>query len=229
MPFSCRDSSGLVDIAVAEARKSGKHLYWHNGGMEEDHFEVVHFAHAFNGGIMIDENAESTVAGLYAAGEVAAGPHGADRIGGCMMTATQVFGQRAGHFAALKATQSRMKPFPEKNTSNTKHQTLGTGSEDISEALAVIEDRVQETMERYAGVLRTRKGLKKAQSILDTCQTQLGALNFIGTVSRDYYRIRNILETAYLVVQSALARNNSRGSHYRQDDKESLKLMTARP
>ena len=48
--------------------------------------EVVHFAHAFNGGILIDETAESTIEGLFAAGEVAAGPHGADRIGGCMMT-----------------------------------------------------------------------------------------------------------------------------------------------
>ena len=229
MPFSCRDSSGLVDIAVAEARKSDKHLYWHNGGLKEDHFEVVHFAHAFNGGVKINEKAESSVAGLYAAGEVAAGPHGADRIGGCMMTATQVFGYRAGHFAARKATQSRMKTFPDKNTTNLKHQPLGTGSEDVSEALAVIEDRVRATMDRYAGVLRTRKGLKKAQSILGACQTQLGALNFIGTVSRDYYRIRNIVETAKLVLQSALARNNSRGSHYRQDDKESLELMMDRP
>ena len=229
MPFSCRDSSGLVDIAVAEARQTDEHLYWNNCVSSGDRFAVVHFAHAFNGGVKINEKAESTVAGLYAAGEVATGTHGADRIGGCMMTATQVFGHRAGHYAASWATQSRMKTFPGESTSIIERQPLGAGSEDVSEALAVIEDRVKEAMDQYAGVLRTRKGLKKAQSILNTCQTQLGALNFIGADGKDYYRIRNIVETANLIVQSALARNNSKGSHYRQDNKKSLTLMTERP
>jgi len=220
MPFSCRDSSGQVDIAIAQARRSDKHLYWHDGGPKEDRFEVVHFAHAFNGGIKINEEAESTVAGLYAAGEVAAGTHGADRIGGCMMTATQVFGKRAGHFAARRATQVGTDAFPPNAAKLIKSEQPADRNEDVMEALAVIEDRVKETMAQYAGVLRTKKGLKKARSILDTCQTQLDALGFIGAdASCEYYRVRSMAVTAHLVVQSALIRGKSMGSHYRQDDK----------
>ena len=52
--------------------------------------EISPHAHAFNGGIKIDEHANTGIPRLYAAGEIAAGPHGADRLGGNMMTATQV-------------------------------------------------------------------------------------------------------------------------------------------
>ncbi len=137
------------------------------------------------------------------------------------MTATQVFGHRAGHFAARRATQSRTITFPETDSKQIKSEQPRAWGEDVVEALGVIESRVKGTMGEYAGVLRTKKGLKKARSILDTCQTQLGALGFIGAGdSREYCRVRDMALTAHLVVQSALARGKSKGSHYRQDDKK---------
>jgi len=218
MPFSCRDSSGLVDIAIAQALRLDNHLYWHNGGSKDDRFEVVHFAHAFNGGIKINEEAESTVAGLYAAGEVAAGAHGADRIGGCMMTATQVFGQRAGHFAARRAAQITMKKAPQGDKSRIKSKPPPDINQDAAVNLKEIESRVKTTMSLYASVLRNEKSLKKARSVLEACQTQINSPELTGGDSgREYYRVRNMVTTAHLVVQSALARDESRGSHYRSD------------
>jgi succinate dehydrogenase/fumarate reductase flavoprotein subunit len=69
-------------------------------------------------------------------------------------------------------------------------------------------------------VLRTQKGLSKARSTLESCQTQISALESMGTgAGREYFRVRNMLTTAVLVVQSALARDKSLGSHYRSDYK----------
>ena len=59
--------------------EAGK-VFWEDGSKLEEKREVLHFSHAFNGGVKINETAESTVPGLFAVGETAAGPHGADRI-----------------------------------------------------------------------------------------------------------------------------------------------------
>ena len=220
MPFSCRDSSGLVDIAVAMALRSDKKVYWQNGCPQSDRFSVVHFAHAFNGGIKINESAESSVPGLFAAGEVAAGPHGADRIGGCMMTATQVFGKRAGQFAAQRAKNVRSMDAPASGQNkDSGYPPSGTADEAL-QAIASIEHRAKTALGRYAGVLRNKKGLMKCKKILETCSEQLSALGIIGLSNFNrYYKVRNMVITASLVTESALARNQSLGSHYREDYK----------
>ena len=71
----------------------------------KEKIEIACFAHAINGGIRIDEHAQSTIPGLYAAGEAASGPHGADRLGGNMSVTCQVFGRRAGEDAAKRKKQ----------------------------------------------------------------------------------------------------------------------------
>jgi succinate dehydrogenase/fumarate reductase flavoprotein subunit len=77
---------------------------------EADPIPVAPFAHAFNGGVVIDENGATQVPGLYACGEVAAGPHGANRLGGHMFAVLLVFGARAGRHAAKQAC---MVPMPQ--------------------------------------------------------------------------------------------------------------------
>jgi L-aspartate oxidase len=219
MPFSCRDASGLVDLAIARAKQSGKELYWQNGCPEGDRFEVTHLAHAFNGGIKINDKAESSVPGLFASGEVAAGAYGADRIGGCMMTATQVFGRRAGRYAAERARRVSL------NTSQTELKdpiacVHPRTSDDALWALEALSTRGKEAMGKYAGVLRSKKGLRKCCKILEKCTLQLKALELMGMCKmKRYFEVRNQIITAKLVAESALARSISRGSHYREDDR----------
>jgi succinate dehydrogenase/fumarate reductase flavoprotein subunit len=222
MPFSCRDSSGLVDIAIARAMVSGQNVYWRNGCPENDRFHVVHFAHAFNGGIKINARAESSVPGLFAAGEVAAGPHGADRMGGCMMTATQVFGKRAGEFAARRAQNSRQYDLPSTGQDGNGAHYQAEVSDDVLQAFSALENRVRTAMGQYAGVLRNKKGLIKCKKILETCTNHLNTLGIMGLSNfHRYYNVRNMIITADLVVQSALARKKSKGSHYREDSENS--------
>ena len=71
-----------------------------NVDLLKDEVEVAVYAHAVNGGVKISPDAMSTLPGLFAAGECAGGPHGADRLGGNMMVTCQVFGKIAGSSAA---------------------------------------------------------------------------------------------------------------------------------
>lgn len=221
MPFSCRDSSGLVDIAVAKALGADEKIYWQNGGSKNDRYHVVQFAHAFNGGIKVNAQAESSVPGLFAAGEVAAGPHGADRMGGCMMTATQVFGKRAGQFAAKRAINCREKCLPADRQEEAIPCPLSEISNKVLNASAAIENSVKTAMGLYAGVLRSQEGLMKCKKVLETCAHQLSELGTTGLSNFErYYNVRNMIITANLVAKGALSRKQSKGTHYREDDAE---------
>ena len=145
-PFSTRDASKLIEIAVQSEINCGngtengnvlldfldtdfEDLFqrnpefaamwkithrWHlEKGIDfyKQPIEIACFAHAINGGVLIDENAQSSIKGVFAAGKNAAGPHGADRLGGNMSVTCQVFGKIAGQSAALRA--KNMKHFPD--------------------------------------------------------------------------------------------------------------------
>jgi L-aspartate oxidase len=73
--------------------------------------ELIPMAHAGNGGARIDRNSETSVKGLFACGESASGMHGANRIGGAMVAATQVFGHRAGESAVRRCRKNSLQPF----------------------------------------------------------------------------------------------------------------------
>jgi L-aspartate oxidase len=218
MPFSSRDSSGLIDIAIAKALQSGTNLYWQNGSSKKTRFEVVLFAHAFNGGVKINENAETTLPRLFAAGEVAAGPHGADRIGGCMMTATQVFGCRAGHFAALQAKKNErhaeLKRPPPAYLSFRDQRA----ARPVSLKIDNIVNNVKTAMSEHAAVIRTEKGLISCQSTLMDCACQLDSIKPVTIAEIGIFCQALLMTTAArLVVAAALSRKKSCGSHYRED------------
>ncbi|MFH1619790.1 MAG: FAD-binding protein, partial [bacterium] len=137
-PFSTRDSlSRYLNVALMKEVMAGRGTA-HDGiymdltsphirvpaerdawlryrGIELDRqpAEVVLYAMCSHGGFRIDRHAQTTVPGLYAVGECAAGSYGADRHGGNMMSACQVFGARAGRHAALSATSSKHTPLPQ--------------------------------------------------------------------------------------------------------------------
>jgi len=103
-----------IDLSMVSKEKIEKYSFvrdWFEWllaqGIDDFHrLEISPCAHAFNGGIRINERAETIVEGLFAAGEVIGGPHGADRLGGNMISLTQVFGARAGRYAAIRAKRT---------------------------------------------------------------------------------------------------------------------------
>lgn len=190
-----------------------------------DPVQITCSAHAINGGLRIDENGESSLKGLYAAGETAAGPHGADRLGGNMAMTCQVFGERAGRAAAVRA---RTVPHAAAdNAADPVLEYLAGFSRKGSRTGSEIRAELQETANRHLLILRNEKGLRRFLSELDRLQDQLAKDTSAETPAEFVYLIEtdNLIETGRMMARSALQRTESRGSHYREDAPETSSAM----
>ena len=179
--------------------------------------EIACYAHAINGGIRINERAESTLPGLYAAGETAGGPHGADRLGGNMMVTCQVFGRIAGENAAMHAHNHPAN----KNGFDKAH--FKTAFEEITPLLhanvdaKAIRTLLGESCQTHLLVRRTEEGLQTLKQIIDSLESEFTALPPRETAHPENLSTANLLVSARLMVTAALYRRESRGSHFRED------------
>ena len=171
------------------------------------------------GGLVIDAQCHTTVRGLFAAGEVAGGVHGAARLGGDALVETIVFGARAGKHAALYAAEAEQAPVDERRQTDAvrewdtmlKRPAGGPTAESVTTDL-------KRLMWTHAGPLRSEQGLREALERLDDLDAEasgLGARSLRGI--RALYEVRSMLLVARMVLMSALARTESRGAHYRLD------------
>jgi L-aspartate oxidase len=214
VPFSCRDNSYHVDLAIAAEQRKGRKVYWRKNGSAHP-VNVTHFAHAFNGGVKINENAETGIPGLFAAGEVAAGPHGADRIGGCMMTATQVFGARAGwnavKFAKKHNQPPEIKRMPETIKLIASARTRRTNTKPIKNLMAPLKQKFSQALMLH----RDREGI---ESYLTQRSETTAAINaFEASNSITCLKAKNIILVMKLIATATLNQHVSLGSHYRSD------------
>ena len=174
----------------------------------DDPIHVGIFAHAANGGIRIWPDASTGVPGLFAAGEVTGGMHGADRIGGLSTANGLVFGTIAGESAAVYAHSARTGPDA------VEYETFAAG--DLAEQLKIL----QQTMFENAMVLRRESGLQEA---LNTVRQLRGGVAAAMEPTEDPLqatRTQRFLArccTAESILRAALLRKESRGSHFRTD------------
>ncbi|SAK77889.1 L-aspartate oxidase [Caballeronia catudaia] len=189
-----------------------------NVDLFKDKFQVTCSAHAVNGGILIDADGKSSLKGLFAAGEVAAGPHGADRLGGNMAVTCQVFGRRAGAAAAVQSqrvTSSRLNDLTgevQKLQERLARQGL------MSESIPSLHAELQAAANRHLLIVRTGDGL---QSLIDTCTSLSERLRHAALESPAdqvaAIELENMLLVTHLMARAALERRESRGGHFRQD------------
>jgi fumarate reductase flavoprotein subunit len=199
---------------------------------------VVHY---MMGGVHTDADGATPLAGLYAAGECAnVGLNGANRLGSNSLPECLVFGARAGSAAARYALEQ---PTPAENpvqqlaaaeaqrVERTFLQTSdgragsAAGSEggEGGERVATIREALQATMERGAGVFRTGEGLRTAVGELGALRERLANLRLddhrrrFNTELFSALELEFMLDVAEAVAASALARDESRGSHARRD------------
>jgi succinate dehydrogenase / fumarate reductase flavoprotein subunit len=186
--------------------------------------EVGPTTHYMMGGVRVDpDTAAATVPGLFAAGEAAAGLHGANRLGGNSLSDLVVFGRRAGAGAAYYAKGVLDAPrIPEAEVEAETRDLLAPFERASGESPYQVHRALQECMGKNVGIFRTQGDLESALRDLETLKERAGKVRVEGGraynpgwhLARD---LRNMLTVSEAVARSALLRKESRGAHSRLD------------
>ena len=180
-------------------------------------FIVSPTTHFCSGGVIIDAYGETPIDGLFAAGEVCAGAHGANRLAGNALSEVFAMGGIARKMAALKAKKLKRPQLPEKKIAAERNrlESLGSGGHPN---LRQLRRSLKETMWYQAGITRHAKDLTRAIEKIEEFRSAISALqlkNFRELIRA--LELQNMLFSAEMVCRAALLRSESRGAHYRSD------------
>ena len=190
----------------------------------KDAMEVGPTCHYVMGGVRVDpETQSSTVPGLFAAGEVAAGLHGANRLGGNSLSDLLVFGKRAGQGAADYAASLGTAPAVDQTAVEDCAREALRPFEGGGENPYSIQSDLQECMHNLVGIIRTEDELKRALEALAAFRDRA---NRAGVEGHRQYNpgwhlaldLRAMLAVSECIARAALERRESRGGHTREDD-----------
>lgn len=183
---------------------------------------VVPAAHYTCGGVMTDNYARTDIAGLYALGEVAhTGLHGANRMASNSLLECLVFAERASESILKQHNDLAIPTIPEWDES----QVIDSDEEVM---IAHNWDELRRVMWDYVGIVRTTRRLQRAAHRLDLIKNEIADYYHHYRISSDLLELRNLVIVADLIIQSALARKESRGLHYTLDYPELDKSQTAK-
>jgi len=222
-----KDPFVYLDLTHMNATKVEKHFprvyaafMAHNIDITEDVIPVRPAAHFSMGGVRTDIHGSTNVPGLFAAGEVATnGLHGANRLPSNALLESLVYGARAGK--AMRAAEKRAAKHEKQPRAAYSNGPVDTGMEELVE-------QIQDLMWNEVGIVRSRMGMQKAVKSLEEMAPKLA-----HPKTRRSHEASNLHLAALLVARSALAREESRGAHYRMDypdhdDKKFLKHSVVR-
>lgn len=214
----------LTHLNPAKVQKHFPRIYatfmQHNIDITEDLIPVRPAAHFSIGGVRTDLDGKTSVAGLYSAGEVAdCGVHGANRLPSNSLLESLVYGARAGKAMCAE-------PAARKNTEHSPNAAPVSVQTDpgVEEIIA----QIQNVMWNGVGIVRMRAGMQSAIRALEDMAPKLQ-----NPRTRRAHEAANLHVAALAVARSALAREESRGAHYRvdypdHDDKKFLKHSVLR-
>ena len=185
--------------------------------------EVGPTCHYMMGGIRVDaETAQSSLPGLFAAGEAAAGLHGANRLGGNSLSDLLVFGRRAGLAAAKYAGTTPASVIDSAQIDQAERDALAPFQRKQGESPYAIHRDLQSSMQKLVGIFRNKEDLERSLVEIDKAKERLAQVSVEG--SRLYnpgwhlaLDLKSMLTVSEAVALSALAREESRGAHSRID------------
>ena len=185
--------------------------------------EVVPTAHYMMGGVMFRPDCSTPLAGLFAAGEDTGGVHGANRLGGNGVANSTVFGGIAGDTMAAWVGQHGR--WQEADEAAIAASIAGHDAPFRQPAgnLEAIREGLYDCMWNDAGILRTAEGLQRALDRLDELGAALAATGVAdgdrgyNLSWHDWLNLRSLIDVSRVIATAALAREDSRGAHFRED------------
>jgi succinate dehydrogenase / fumarate reductase flavoprotein subunit len=186
--------------------------------------EIGPTTHYMMGGVRVDaDTGASTVPGLYAAGEVAGGMHGANRLGGNSLSDLLVFGMRAGAGAAAFARTEAAVPDADSDQLEVELVSLAAPfRRPDGENVYHLQAELQDTMQSLVGIYRSEEDLEQAIRRIEDLRRRWFRSRVIGDRSYNpgwdlVFELRNLLTVSEAIARSALQRPESRGAHSRLD------------
>ncbi|MBV8943833.1 MAG: FAD-binding protein [Solirubrobacterales bacterium] len=181
--------------------------------------------HYIMGGVKTDSDGQTTVPGLYAAGEVACvSVHGGNRLGANSLLDTLVFGRRSGHHAATRAVHMTMPSAPPSRVADTQRNIAAImDREQGGRRIGAIKNELGETMNEFVAVFRDEEGLRKAHEIVRRLKEEaaVAAIDDRGSIfNQDVIaaiELGYMVDVAETIVVGALERKESRGAQWRLD------------
>ncbi len=188
--------------------------------------EVGPTTHYIMGGIHVDADTQmSTVLGLFAAGECAAGINGANRLGGNSLSDLLVFGKRAGEYAAAFAKENSLGAIDQQQIEQVTRRALEPferSANPQSEGPYQVQKHLQEVMQHDVGIVRREEEMQHALEEIGKLWERAGQVGITGT--RDFnpgwhtaLDLKHLLTVSEAITRSALERKESRGAQFRDD------------
>jgi fumarate reductase flavoprotein subunit len=201
--------------------------------------EVVPTAHYMMGGVEFNVDCTTELPGLFVAGEDAGGVHGANRLGGNGVANSTVFGGVAGETMAAWVKKEGLRD-PDQAAivaavARCEPKTAGPSGTAAAPhgALEPLRERLYDLMWQRVGIIRDAAGLNTALSELDAIADELertgiaDANRAFNLTWQDWLNLRSLVATSQVITRAALAREDSRGAHYREDFPEAGALETS--
>jgi len=186
--------------------------------------EIGPTTHYIMGGIRVDGDTQmTTVPGLFACGECAAGLHGANRLGGNSLSDLVVFGKRAGEYASKFAREHGDPDVDRAQVDAAAARALEPFSRSGSpEGPYQVQETLQENMQDLVGIVRTQRELEEALACIESLRLRAASVAVRG--NREYnpgwhtaLDLDNLLTVSEAIARAAIERRESRGGHFRED------------
>jgi succinate dehydrogenase / fumarate reductase flavoprotein subunit len=186
--------------------------------------EVGPTTHYMMGGIQVDADTQmSTVDGLFAAGECAAGLHGANRLGGNSLSDLLVFGKRAGEYAAKFAKDHGAGKLDQSQVDEAAKRALAPFERGAAgENPFAVQHELQEVMQNHVGIVRVESEMQQALEQIAALHTRAAKAGITG--NREYNNgwhtaldLENMLSISEIIALAGIERKESRGGHFRDD------------
>ncbi len=185
--------------------------------------EVVPTAHYFMGGVVVDPDTRTAMEGLYVAGEDAGGAHGSNRLGGNGVANSTVYGGVAGDVMGSDIRKMGALRDPDEAVLSSE---IARASHPLSKKPANIQElrkTLQDVMWEDVGVMRTKPGMERGMKRVSEIGAELMELGVDGgnlafnLTWHDWLNLRSLCDVSQVIGKAALARENSRGAHFRED------------